>query len=785
MQYIQLQGQVGSQLDTPLEGGFNLFIDTNDGTIKSKDSEGNISSAGGGIVETTYNQLTASLNTDSLTPGTYYKITDFKTCYDQPNYDVNGNPITVGNYKTGSVSPIIVFALDSGSLAADAFQPQYPNDNIKYDITFNQTEITDSPAFGRIVYRKDDRGNAMDYDFREVYFKRYDAYVSDNMYNGTISLSMTGSAGFISGSGTSFNNFSSGSIVGVLDFNNNPIVTYYAVLEVLNPYGMVVTGSAINTVTNKRLVNANTRTGLSWKKSNIISNTNEYEYLTFEATNCFNNISTNNIAFTNYEGHTFLLPNNVFRDGSYRDNSFACEFRNNTFNDDFDSNTITDRFYNNIIDDDFDNNIINAPFYDNIIDVNFQHNLIMGDFYNNNFGDDDGTDFDNNIFKGGFFHNFNIGWGQMSYNTFNKDFSNNTILRELSDNTFGNAYDNEFRQTFNDNIIGDTFYGNQFYSSVSKNTISTNFYNNTIRPTFNNNTIGSNFYNNTLGELGGEAYFEYNNIGYEFKGNQILGDFTKNRIADFFNANDIAYNFNKNIIGDYFYINDIGDDFRENVIGNDFESNIIGDNFQHNKIGNGFYNNTIGPSFGLGPSSERRGNVIGNTFENNTIRTYFCDNNIGNTFALNDIPNNFQYNRIEAPVQDVDFTQYYGRISSVTFPTTAGTNGTYNNLNQDSTSGIGVNAQFDILVTNDSVYTVSIPNAGNLYEIGDTITIASGSFGGNVNLVLTVDSIQAQPMVCEAYNKTIQRKFTGDLMLTALSDTNNWYISTAINDIID
>jgi len=73
-------------------------------------------------------------------------------------------------------------------LASDAFQPQYPNDNIKYDISFNETEVTDSPAFGRITYRKDDRGNAFDYDFREVRFKRYDLFFSEQVYNGTISI---------------------------------------------------------------------------------------------------------------------------------------------------------------------------------------------------------------------------------------------------------------------------------------------------------------------------------------------------------------------------------------------------------------------------------------------------------------------------------------------------------------------------------------------------------------------------------------------------------------------
>jgi hypothetical protein len=789
MQYIQLQGQSSSDLDSPINGAFNLFIDTTDGFIKSKDSEGNITIAGGGLVEVTYSELSSSFATGSLTPGTYYKITDFKTCYDQPNYDVSGNTIEVGNYKTGSVSPIIVFALDSGSLASDAYQPQYPKDNIKYDITFNQTEITTGSAYGRIVYRKDDRGNQFDYDFREVRFKRYDAYLSDLIYDGTVSLTLTGSAGFISGSGTSFSsslNFSSGSVVGVLNTNSTPIVTYYAILQVLGDHGMVVTGSIINEVSNKRLVNANVRTGMSYKQNNILANTNEYEYLTFNDVSAFNTICTNPNEFTVWNGNTFLLSNNVFFDGSYQNNSFGMQFRNNTFDDDCDSNVITAEFIGNIITNDFDNNVISGDFNDNIIDCDFRWNKVMDDFLANNLGDwDEGADFDNNIFKGTIYNNFYTGRDHFHYNTINEDFNYNIINRRFARNDVYGAYNNTFIYAFDDNKVSDNFYDNTFYQHVSKNTISTNFYNNIFHSDFNGNTIGSSFYNNTLGELGGESYFQYNNIGYEFKGNLILGDFENNRVGDYFQANDIAYNFEQNIIGNNFYINDIGDDFRENVIGNDFDSNIIGDNFQHNKIGNGFYNNTIGPSFGRGSSGERRGNVIGNTFENNTIRTYFCDNNIGNIFALNDIPNNFQYNRIEAPVQNIDFTQYYGRISYVTFPTTAGANGIYEGLTQTSTSGIGVNAQFNVGVTNNLVNTVSIPIAGNLYEIDNTITIASASFGGNADLVLTVTDLLAQPMVCEDYNKTIQRKFTGDLMLTALSDTNNWYISTAINDVID
>lgn len=785
MQYIQLQGQVAADLDSPINGAFNLFIDTADGTIKAKDSDGNLT-GGGGLIETTYSEISASFFGATLTPGTYYKITDFKTCYDQPNYDVYGATIQTGNYKTGSVSPIIVFALDSGSLASDAYQPEYPKDNIKYDITFTQTEVTDNPAFGRIVYRKDDRGNQFDYDFREVRFKRYDAYISDDMYGGTVSLTLTGSAGFITGSGTEFTNFVSESIVGVLDVNNSPIVTYYAVLEVLGDHGMVVTGSIINEVSNKPLVNANVRTGMSYKQNNILSNTNEYEYLTFEEAYPFNTVCTNPNSFTIWDEFTFLLSNNVFLgEFAYSDNSFGINFRNNTFNDDCDSNVITGNFGGNTITNDFDNNVISGDFSDNIIDCDFRYNKISHGFYDNNIGDwDDGSDFDNNTFKGQFYNNFYTGRDHFHYNTINEDFNGNIINRRFARNDIYGGYNNTFIYAFDDNKISDNFYNNTFYQHVSKNTISTNFYNNIFHSDFNGNTIGSNFYDNTLGELGGESYFQYNQIGYQFKGNLILGDFQENRIGDYFQGNQIQYNFNINIIGNDFYINDIGDDFRENVIGNGFDSNIVNDNFQHNRIGNGFYSNTIGPSFGRGSGGERRGNVIGNTFENNTIGTYFCDNNIGNIFSLSEIGSNFQHNIIKVPLSNVDFTTYYGRINSVSFPTTAGTDGIYTGLT-GTTSGAGVNAQFTVGVVSSLVNTIEVTTTGTLYEINDTITIASGSFGGNVDLVLTVTDLNAQAMVYGDYDKTIQRRFDGTPVIVSLADDNSWYVSTLINEPID
>jgi hypothetical protein len=772
MQYIQLQGQTPGEMDTPLSGSYNLFADSLDGTIKMIDSEGNWYGTGG-LVEVTYDELANLKAEDSLIAGTYYVITDFKTCYDQPNYNYNGATITTGNYKQGSVSPIIVFAISSDALAADAYQPEFPKDKIRYDITFNQTEVTSGDAFGRITYRKDNQGNEFDYDFRTVLFKRYDAYVSDSIYNGTVSIdfSILGvNFGDVTGVGTTFTSFSTGQIIGILNTSNNPIVSYYEIVSIDDDTNMVVTGNTISTINGTSLVNALSRTGLSWKKSNIISNTNSYEYPTFEnLDNCFNNISTNSLEFTIWDEFTFLLPNNVFRGGSYRDNSFACEFRNNTFSDDFDSNTITDAFYNNIIDDDFDNNIINAPFYNNIIDVNFQQNLIMDNFYNNNFGDDDGTEVNNNTFKGQFGDNFNIGWNQMSNNTFNKNFTGNIILRSLCDNTFHQAYNNVFRQSFDNNTIGDNFYGNILWKNFNNNVLGNNFYDNDIYHSFINNNIGNYFYSNNIGTIetvDDSLTFEYNQIGHYFKANMITGQFERNAINNYFQANSTGNQFLGNHIGNYFAENDIGNNFIGNLIMGGFESNETQNNFRGNKISNNFFNNNIGENFGHGDGNYR-GNVIGNNFSNNTIGENFYDNNIGDNFTYNTTGYNFQFNRIETPLDEIDFTELLGNLYGVSWPNgTTGTDGVYTGISQTSTSGVGTGAAFTITVSGGVIADIIVTSEGKRYQDGDTITISGAAFGGTGPLTLTEDGLSVPPVVYTTANSNIIKNFNGDLKLT-------------------
>ena len=705
----------------------------------------------------------------SLSTASYYLINDFKTCYDQPDFDYNGSAIRTGNYRQGNTSSIIVFSTDVDKISELAYQPQYPGDIIHYDISFSVTEVTGGTAFGRITYREDNQGNSFDYDFREVLFKRYDSYVSEEVYDGTVSIqfSVLGATfADVAGVGTIFTNFNVGDIVGILNYNYNNLVSYYEIVSIADNTNMVVTGYNIVTINSTRLVYANVIPIMSWKQNNIISNTNFSEYKTFENYDrCFSNTCENTVEFTKWEEFTFLLSNNVFIGGAYVDNSFGSNFRNNTFNDDCSSNIIRGDFYNNIITNDFDNNTINDEFADNVIDCDFQNNLIMDSFFSNNLGDYEGIDFNNNIINGQFFYNFFTGYDDFTYNTTHDNFSQNIILGSFRNNSIIYCYNNKFEgYSFNDNTIGNNFYDNTIYHS------------------FTDNTIGNNFQNNTLGTANNGSYFQGNQIDYGFKGNLLSGNFYTNKIGFFFGFNQIGDSFNSNNIGDYFLSNDIVNGFQENFILNNFTSNQIQNGFKFNKIGNNFHNNNIDDNFGFSGDSWA-GNIIGNNFNTNNIGEYFYNNNISDNFTNNNVGRTFKFNRIETPIISIDFTEYLGKINSVTFPPTSGTDGVYSNITGTS-SGAGVNALFVIEVLSNSVSVVNISNSGNLYQVGDTITILSSSFGGTEDLVLTVNVLNATPMVYGDYNKTIQKDFNGTNLLVAITN-GGLYITEYITQPVD
>jgi hypothetical protein len=133
MQYIQLQGQVAANLDLPLEGSYNLFIDTSDNSIKAKDSEGNLTGGGGiSLIETTREAVGQLVLSASLTPGAFYKITGAASesflDANQFGYSGYGNEIQRGG------TTIILQATTDKTLSKKGiglfYVPNYENPNV-------------------------------------------------------------------------------------------------------------------------------------------------------------------------------------------------------------------------------------------------------------------------------------------------------------------------------------------------------------------------------------------------------------------------------------------------------------------------------------------------------------------------------------------------------------------------------------------------------------------------------------------------------------------------------
>lgn len=605
-----------------------------------------LSGIGGGVITTTYSQLTSNILSSGLTAGSLYLISDFRTCYDRPDYDKYRIPIGVSNdsYVTTSVDPIIVLATSSNTLAQEAYQPSYPNDKIKYDVTYNQTE-SNNPAFGRITERIDENGNRTDYDHRTIEFKRYRlrTFSQANPLGGTVELQ---SDGTVIGTDTQFTNLSPGDVI-TIQFSNE---IFYEIVSISADTLMTVTGETISsTGGGYKVFRTDSRSYDSYFPNNIDGQDDFNLYKTFEAAEddgCTNTyIGDHSKYFLEYGNGDFLLANNVFKDGSYRNNTIGDSSYNNTFNDDCTSNRIGYSFRDNITDNDFDNNvigdfftnnIITSDFEDNQIGTNFEGNVILcNDFYRNRIG----NDFRDNW--------FDSDWGfDFQNNQIGNQFNNNYIYRPFYKNVILNGY--------NDNQNWGEFYGNKIGNGFNDNEIYTRFNENQILDLFENNTIGDSTNIDNYN-------FENNVIGNRFKGNYIQLNFWSNRIKTNFKGNITFQEFGYNNLDFGCFGNTFSGETIHNTIGKNFYSNNLSGSFSYNTIGADFDSNNIGDGFGYGGGTPR-GNKIGNNFYNNNIGEYFYDNIICDGFVANTtIGNYFQFNNIKQPIASADFspTQFY------------------------------------------------------------------------------------------------------------------------------
>jgi hypothetical protein len=659
-----------------------------------------------GVIETTYSELVDNITGETLTTGVYYIITDFRTCYDQPDFNSNGGEILGDNYKQSEVEPIIVFATSDNTISTTAYQPTYPNDKIQYDWTFNKTERTQGLAYGRISERIDEFNNRTDYDHRTILFKRYQ-YIEidfDSPYQGVVAVTpASGTLMEVNGTETVFTGLTIGQYVG---FKLGGDFRVYEITSISGNTIMTITGlTNVNTGCCVEMFPANGQTNTSYLQNNITTAYTEYytfDYNDFNVNNYVGNYANSYV----YDENSFILANNVFQGSTYRNNTFGDMCYNNSFDDDCWNNTIGNYFYNNITDDDFDGNVIGNYFNNNRITPNFQYNrigenfqynyLVQNSFYRNNimngfeYNTISGNDFQNNEIGSGFNNNV-VRYGQFYKNDIGNGYNYNKVYSEFSGNLIGNGfnlnnlycqfYDNTIGEYYNDNTIGLILNPSsvQFYS----NKIGNSFYSNTISGETSNNVIGNRFENNTI-------YSDFNNnkISNEFKGNMMLQSFEGNNIDSFVGGNQFSGGTYANNIGSYtfdndflgqvggndwrgnFYLNTIGDNFNgnsfygeinNNTIGNNFygnniqsyfNNNTIGDGFQTNEIKNYFNENTIGDGFGYG-SAIPQGNKIGNNFYNNSVGEYFYNNSIPDNFVENTIDNFFQWNIVNTAVSGI------------------------------------------------------------------------------------------------------------------------------------
>jgi hypothetical protein len=774
----------------------------------------------------TYDELYSMATGGTLSAGSFYLMTDYQTCYDQPNFNSVGDPITTGNYKTGTTEPILLLATGLSNFAPTVYSTVYPQDKISYYFYFTETEVTNSPAKGRITERIDASNNRTDYDSREVQFIRYQGFFSEDIYPGKISIDGIGQV--VSTGDTSFTtDFTVGDILGVYNNSTQGIscFDYYEILTITSNFNMTVTGTSISAVNNTYYSNGRPLPNyMNPYQCNIPSLTGSAEYYTF--------IDAGDGAWNNYIGDNnnitgplpFKLSNNVFLDGAYRDNYFGGNCIGNTFNDDCDSNTIGAGFQFNIMTNDFDDNTIGTDFQKNIIDTDFNENSILDQFSNNMIGDENGDDFTSNVIGINFNRNFITISGVFNYNKIGDNFGSNVIDNDFEDNQIldgfqsnlitDNFRDNQIGNYFNYNIITNPFQSNQIGNIFSNNSILNSlqvvsifenniiyggFEDNSISTIVTGNTFGLNCRTNIFGNNEVSGSINNNIIGSDFNTNTILSALLDNHIGNNFNNNDIFHFVTENMIGTYFQNNTIGisgqtgflfsnnttlglfadntfsGDTRYNTIGSNFTNNNIGQNFSYNKIGTNFQNNTIGISFGE-EGGDTRGNTIGNFFSTNTIGDYFNDNQVSDIFFTNTVGNNFQLNNISAfNINGVDFTVNYGNINTISYVATGttATDGVYTGI-IGTYSGTGTGATFNITVGGGIVTGVTINQNGKLYLTGNTITIPGTSISGSTpadDVVITVDTISPTPVVYTLTNANIVRNKSNLNKLYYLGDS--------------
>jgi len=712
-----------------------LTIENNDGS--SFNVTGFTSGGGCGYESVSYMELQDLVTGGTLTQGSYYLINDFQTCYDQPDFNYNGDPITTPEtYHVSDIEQLVVFATSEQSFSPFAFSISHPNDKITYDFSFNTTENTGSPAKGRITERIDEFNNRTDYDHRSILFKRYKSYFQDGNINGRI-IEMNN--GLVTGLNT---NFTGNLITGDTIFIMSQIPMMYEVISIDSVSGMTVAGFNYQNFSDpfgfecELMLPSGLEpiSGTLYYFNDVGSNEiidggdDMYDGGNRIYTDLFSNVPYTHTQMTDppvNELNQAVFGDFVY-DGTVQSGDTYFNLGSTYFTNSYPGLFVMSAYDVEITDFEIDGNLGadgdgQADTYDYTLtfsgidysvyckrvwgaqDPSVNHIYIV-DTINNNiihnigFSTNDDLDTISNLTGVTQLHyllfalaggvkptNTQIENVVESYLTLIEPTDINITLSNLNSNFTGvtsnlpennSAYKSlNYKQT---NLTGDT---ESFVEYLTFQTLSDDII---------NNYIGN--YANT---------YNWDNNSFLLSNNVFYGnlDYVNNTFGNSCFNNTFDDDCTNNIIGNFFYNNTTDDDFDDNLIGNNFHDNYITANFRRNRIGDNFNNNTI-----INGSFDR--NDIGNQFENNVITDGDFENNkIGNVYDNNIINSDFYKNDIDSEYNNNrTYSQFYG------------------NQIGNGYNGNKIYSQF---------YVNNISELFNNNIIGDQNSIVSSNFYGN------------------------------------------------------
>ena len=486
-----------------------------------------------GTVDVLYSELLNLIITSSLVPDQVYKITDFQTIYDQPDYDSTGLPKTPVTLN-GTVQPLYVRAYDNATLYDKVVYYKSNVIDATYNYGWSITEINGSPMKGRITYLKDTLGNESPFDHTEILLKRYET--------------INGSGNYDSYKDTGFGNIDVISINGYDNKcgTNENWNDFWIPNNLVNGYGNSLISNSFNTtiIGDNNILDSYSLRNTLIGNENLIGRYSSDNIVRGDKntitgnSNLLNNASSNNIIYGN---------SNTINDGENNEiiGSFLLTSNNNQI-------LIGNR-----------NKIINSG--TNILS-NSSFNFLNESCANINL-----TDSNTNTFTSCFLINLNFS----SSNIFGFN-SNNNTLTNCDYNTFGSGFENNTINPdsyFEYNTFGDLCLNNNLFGSMRHNTFGDKFNSNL-------SLVGSDFDRNVVGT-------EVQNC--QFNGQQIVLNTIGNGIDTIIFGPDCLYN----KIGDSCNNITFIDNNQRNEIASDCEFLTFSINASDNKILQYYKNKTI------------------------------------------------------------------------------------------------------------------------------------------------------------------------------------------------